>query len=455
MNRCRLVTGGGWLVRQLCTAPEKASEVKQSGNKLRLYRKLSSVDARGETVSQTLNQYIMDGKAVKKYELGGCIKELRKYKKFQHALEIMEWMEMRKINFSFVDHAVHLDLISKTKGVVAAENYFNNLPSEAKNKLTYGALLNCYSKEAMEDKALAIFEKMNELNYVSTLAFNNLMSLYMRLGQPENVHRLVCEMKQRNVPLDSFTYHVWMNSYASLNDIAGAERVYEEMKKEDGQKISWTTYSNLAAIYVKAEQFQKAESALKMLEKKVKPRQREAYHFLLSLYGKTGSLSELYRIWNSLKSVNPVTNMSYLIMFQALSRLKDIEGLTECYKEWKSSCTTYDIKLANTVVDAYLSQDMLEEAKLVLEDATRRGKGYIWKIHEMLMLFFLKHRKLDEALSHLGAIASGAKDYGWCPSSEVLNAFLKYYEDEKDVDGVQELQKILKAYNFNPSLLEE
>ncbi|KAI4301522.1 hypothetical protein L6164_034792 [Bauhinia variegata] len=454
MNRTRLVPGGGWLVRKLCTAPEKASQVKQSGYELRLYRMLSSVETRGETVSQTLNRYIEEGKFIKKYELERCIKELRKYLKFQHALEIMEWMQMRKINFSYVDFAVHLDLISKTKGVVAAENYFNGLPPGARNKLTYGALLNCYCKEAMKDKALAIFEKMKELNYVTTLAFDNLMSLYMRLGQPENVHRLVRDMKQRNLPMNSFTYHVWMNSFSSLNDIAGAERVYEEMKKEDEQKISWITYSNLAAIYVKAEQFEKAESALKMLEKEAKPRQREPYHFLLSLYGKTGNLSELYRVWNSLKSVYPMTNISYLVMLQALSRLKDIEGLTECYKEWKSSCTSYDIRLANTAVGAYLSQDMLEEAELVLEDATRRRKGYLWKIHEMFMLFFLKHRQLDEALSHLGAIASGAKDYGWCPSSEVLNAFLKYYEDEKDVDGVQELQKILKTYNFDPSLLE-
>ena len=90
---------------------------------------------------------------------------------------------MKKINYNDGDFALRLDLISKTKGVVAAENYFNDLPLQAKNKFTYGALLNCYCKENMEDKALALFEMINESNCVTKLAFNNLMTLYMKLGQ--------------------------------------------------------------------------------------------------------------------------------------------------------------------------------------------------------------------------------------------------------------------------------
>ncbi|TKY52446.1 Pentatricopeptide repeat-containing protein mitochondrial [Spatholobus suberectus] len=448
MNYARLITGGGWLLRRMCTAAETPAK------KPNLYRMLSALDMTGGSASQTLDHYIMQGKAVRKSELERCVEELRKYNKFQHALEIMEWMEMRKINFSWNNYAVQLDLVSKTKGVVAAENFFSALPPPAKNKYTYGALLNCYCKELMTDKALRHFDRMDELGYVTSLAFNNLMSMFMRLGQPQKVPQLVGLMKQKNIPLSAFTYHVWMNSCATLNDLDGAERVYEEMKTEDEDKIGWQTYSNLAAIYAKVKDFEKAEMMLKMLEKEVKPRQRDAYHCLLGLYAGTGNLGEVHRLWNSLKSVSPVTNYSYLVMLSTLRRLNDMEGIAKCLKEWESSCVSYDVRLVNVCVSAYLSQNMVEEAALVFEEASRRSKGPLFRIRELFMMYFLEKRQLDAAVRHLEAALSEVKGNERRPSPKVVGAFLKYYEEETDVDGVDELSKIFKANNFDDSWIK-
>lgn len=161
----------------------------------------------------------------------------------------MEWMEFRKINYALPDYAVRLDLTAKAKGVEAAESYFSNLPQSAKNKLTYGSLLNCYCKEVMEEKALALYNKMDELNYVdSALLFNNLMALYMRKKQPEKVAPFVEEMKRREIRLDTFSYNIWMQSYASLNDMKGVESVVEEMQSQDEDGCDWSTYSKGTAL---------------------------------------------------------------------------------------------------------------------------------------------------------------------------------------------------------------
>ncbi|CAJ1969687.1 unnamed protein product [Sphenostylis stenocarpa] len=446
MNHSRLISGGGWLLRRLCT------ETQSPAKKENLYRMLSALDMTGGSVLETLDNYIKQGKAIRKTELERCVEQLRKYRQFQHALEIIEWMEMRKINFSWNNYAVQLDLVSKTKGVVAAEKFFSGLPPPAKNKYTYGALLNCYCKEMMKDKALSHFEKMDELGYVTSLAFNNLMSLYMRIGEPQKVPELVALMKSRSVPFSSFTYHVWMNSCAYSNDLDGVERVYEEMKTKDKDKIGWQTYSNLAAIYVKVKDFEKAERMLKMLEKQVKPRQRDAYHCLLGLYAGTGNLEEVHRVWNSLKSVSPVTNFSYLVVLSTLRRLNDIEGLTKCFKEWEASCVSYDVRLVGVCVSAYLGQNMVEEAALVFEGASRRSKEPLFRIEEMFMIYFLEKRQLDAAVRHLKSAFSEVKgDTEWHPSPRVAGAFLKYYEEETDVDAVDELCKILKANKFDDS----
>lgn len=369
-------------------------------------------------------------------------------------MQIIEWMEIRKVNFSWSNYAVQLDLVSKTKGVDAAESFFGGLPPPAKNRYTYGALLNCYCKELMKDKALSHFDTMDELGYVTNLAFNNVMTLFMKLGEPEKVAQLVELMKQRRIPMSAFTYYIWMNSCASLNDLDGVERIYEEMKTEDEDQIGWQTYSNLASIYVKFKDFEKAEMMLKMLEKQVKPKQRDAYHCLLGLYAGTGNLGEVHRVWNSLKSVSPVTNFSYLVMLSTLRRLNDIEGLTKCFKEWEASCVSYDARLVSVCVSAHLNQNMLEEAELVFEEASRRSKGPFFRVREEFMKFFLKKHELDAAVRHLEAALSEVKGDKWRPSPQVVGAFLKYYEEETDVDGVDELSKILKANNFDDSWIK-
>ncbi|KAM0957655.1 hypothetical protein ACFX1Q_000856 [Malus domestica] len=301
--------------------------------------------------------------------------------------EIMEWMDFRKMEYSKSDYAIRVDITAKVKGIEAAEDYVSGLPESSKDLFTYSALMRWYCKELMEEKALALFATMDELGCASsTFIFNSLMSLHMRKQNSEKVDPLVQEMKKRNIPLDKRTYKTWMQSYAALEDFEALGRVLDEMKTQDGKKGSWSAYSNLADIYVKAELFDKADEVLKTVEKLVKPlKRRKHYYFLISLYACTSNLSGV-------------------------------------------------------------KKGMHEEAELILSNACKKtkGKGSFLEAREMLMVHALNTRKVDLADSHLGAAVSESKDGEWHPSPDTRIAFLKYFEDEKDVDGAEKFCKILK-----------
>lgn len=368
-------------------------------------------------------------------------------------IQIMEWMEFRKFNFKHANHAVRLDLTAKVKGIAAAEDYFNSLPPEKRVHCVYGALLNCYCGALMTDKALEVLDTMVREKMVSkSLPYNNLMSMYSRLGQFEKVLALSEEMKKENVEPDTCTYNLLMNSYGQLNDIEGAERAFEEMNREHKKLCNWTSYTNLANIYILAGYREKAKVALQRAEKEMDSKDREAYHYLISLYAGASDLDQVQRIWNLLKSnMEAMTNRSYLIMLEALGRLGDLKNMTKCFKEWESQCSSYDAKLPMAVIRDYLTHDMVEEAEKVLEVAMSKSNGPFFLAWDQIMKYYLDKNQIKRALKILETATNDSK---WRPKF-VLDRFVDYFKKESDVDTAEEFYKLMKRINCVDSRVYE
>ncbi|KAK4493555.1 hypothetical protein RD792_017925 [Penstemon davidsonii] len=450
LNRNRRVaTGVLGLIRRRFTMEAKAKAKAAPKPEDRLYRRLSALGRNKGTVESTINEYIEEGKVVNKFELLSCIRQLRKYKKPDHALQIMEWMEAKNVNFGYADHALRIELTAKVHGIDKAENYCNSLPPSGKNKCTYGALLFCYCEVNMTDKALDIFAKMDKMNLLSCLPFNNLMASYMKTRQPEKVPPLMEDMKKRNIQPNTYAYNLLMHSYSCLNDIEGVERVFEEMKRGNKKHCDWTTYSNLAILYNRAGLREKAELALKKLENEMGSDNREAYHFLISLYAGISDLQNVHRIWKSMKSnIKETINKSYLVMLQALRSLNDIPGLKKCYEEWESGCSCFDIRLAKTVIGAYLTHGKINEAELIFQKALDRSQGLPFlKTCVMFMAFFLKNHQIKQALEYMEVAVSRVGNEEWKPKKDVVNEFLDYFKEHGDTSGAEEFYKLMKRMN--------
>nr|CAD1828567.1 unnamed protein product [Ananas comosus var. bracteatus] len=413
-----------------------------------LYRRLSALGGAPEgSVAKTLNKWVREGRSVRAVELMKYVKELRKYKRHKHALELMDWMvKTRGMNMSYTNHAIRLDLIYKVRGIESAEEYFSALPEAAKNARTYGALLNCYCTAKMEEKATSLYRKMDELSLASsTLVHNNLMSLYTKLGHPEKVLGQFQAMKAKNIAPDNLTCCILMTSYASADDIASVEGVIKEMEEEESVTLHWSAYSTLAGIYISSGLLSKAEAALKKLEGLIGSREREPFHFLMSLYAGTGNLGEVNRVWSSLKAqFTKITNTGYLIMLQALNKLDDAEGMKEIYKEWESIYVTHDVKLTNLMIGAFLRSDSTEEAEAIWARASEKGAVFDFRTCELFIDHYLKRSETGPALKWLEMAISLAKGDEWKLDNEKVNKYLSCFEEAKDAEGAEKFLKCLK-----------
>ncbi|KAH6820627.1 Tetratricopeptide repeat superfamily protein [Perilla frutescens var. hirtella] len=417
-----------------------------------LYKKLLSDGGEEMHVRAKLNEFLKSRKSAYKWEVGRTVKILRGRKLYGPATKLSETMEKRGMNKTVSDQAIHLDLVAKSSGIAAAEAYFMALPESSKNNLTYSALLNCYCKLSMTSKAQFIFETMKSLNLeMSSMPYNSLMTLNLKNGLPQAVPALINEMKEGNIMPDIYTYNVWMRALAAMSDIAGVERVIDEMKRDGRVAGDWTTYSNLASIYADAGLFDKAEKALKELESRNVRREFSPYQFLITLYGRTGNLLEVYRVWRSLKLAFPKTaNLSYLNMIQVLVKLNDLPGAEKCFQEWATAystgCSTFDIRIANVLIGAYLREGSLEKADKLRKQANRRGAAPNAKTWEHYIDYYLKKREFKSAVKCVDSAVTAGRANGakWTPSPAVVEEFMRHFEQSKNVEAAEGFLEILK-----------
>ncbi|KAF8661820.1 hypothetical protein HU200_056777 [Digitaria exilis] len=431
-------------------AAAAANANAKAGNKgsRLLYRRLSALGSAGEgSVSRLLNKWVREGGTPRVDDLVRHVKELRKYKRHAHALEMMDWMvNARGMNMSHTNHAIRLDLIYKVRGLEAAENYFAGLPDPAKNHRTYGALLNCYCTAKMEEKAIDVYNKMDELGISpSALCINNLMSLYMKLGRYGKVDSLFEEMKVKNVKPDSLTCCILMTSYASSNKIDAIEELLKEMVEKD-VSLGWSAYSTLASIYVNAGLVEKAESALKKLEGLVGDDDgRQPFDFLMSLYASVGNLSEVNRVWDVIKAkFSKVTNTSYLGMLQALYKLNDVDRMKQIYVDWESSYEIYDVKVTNMMIRGHLKLDMTEAAESLWEKAKEKGAEFDSKTCELFLDHYMGKGDIKLALSWVENMIKLTKKAGKLDQNKI-HKFQKYFEEHKDADGAERFCNCLRT----------
>ncbi|XP_011622176.1 pentatricopeptide repeat-containing protein At5g09450, mitochondrial isoform X2 [Amborella trichopoda] len=342
---------------------EASSPVAEDNLRNRIFRlrfpKRSAVTA--------LERWVGEGKPVSQAELRLIVKDLKKSQRYKHALEISEWMEGREeFKFSEGDYTVRIDLITKVLGVDAANEYFENVPLIGKTVESYTALLHSYAAEKQTEKAERLVEEIQGSGLtLSVLPYNELMTLYIHIGQLDKVHLVIEEVKKHKVSPDLFTYNLWTSACAATLDIDGVQRILNEMRSDSSFGAGWEIYIKLVNIYLSVGHLQSAENAV--VEAEIKTTQREwiTYDFLIILYTGLNKKDGISKIWKSLRMMSQkMTSRSFMCVISSYILLGHMKEAGDAIDEWKTySGPDFDFGVCNRLLDTYVRTGLTNEAE--------------------------------------------------------------------------------------------
>ncbi|KAI3819324.1 hypothetical protein L1987_13151 [Smallanthus sonchifolius] len=399
-----------------------ATRRNASGGRDTLGRRLLSLVYTKRSAVIAIRIWKEEGHIVRKYEHNRIVRELRRLKRYKHALEVTggggeeesklgsttgglgngskhvcEWMTLQQdIKLQEGDYAVHLDLIAKIRGVNSAEKFFEDLPDQMKGQPTCTSLLHIYVQHKYSSKAESLMKKMSECGFLKCpLPFNHMMSLYISNGQFERVLETLQELKKNTSP-DIVTYNLWLTACNSQGDIINAEKIFLELKKTK-LNPDWVTFSLLTSIYIKSSRLEDALLSVKEMEKRVSRKARAAYSSLISLYTGLGKKEEVNRVWKKMKSSFSKLNDA---MISSLIKLNELKEAEDIYTEWESvsaigSVKKWDpnfkiVREVYKLLEEYGNVDGAEEVLATLRDA-----GFVsTELYNLLLKVYVKAGKM-------------------------------------------------------------
>ncbi|KAF5204658.1 Pentatricopeptide repeat-containing protein [Thalictrum thalictroides] len=411
-----------------------------------LYNRVSSVKDSKVSIVPILDQWIQDGNTIKKNQLQAMIKQLKLSNRFQHALQMSQWMTDKGHNNRAVnDNIVRLELIAKVHGSEQAEEYFNDIPKESKHVYMYQILLKTYAQSKSVEKAECLWREMSDLGFDKlSFAYNTMLYLYAKVEQYEKMENIVDEMSEKSIRADRFTYNIQLNAYAAASRISEVEKILQTMEADANVGLNSYSYAIAAKGYIKAGLIEKALEMLKQSEKVISggsQGKKSDYQFLLKIYASIGRKEDLYRIWNLSKSLWKV----HYCMIMSLLKLDDITGAEKILEEWESneaSDTLNDFPFHKLMISAYCKNNLFEKAEMFLHQATEKGRKPCATSWEILATGFVRANQMPKAVEAMKA-AFLASQNGWKPDHDSLTACLLYLNHLGDAVKTEEFVRLL------------
>lgn len=361
-------------------------------------------------------------------------------------MQILTWMDSWG-NFqpSSADHAARLELIIKVHGIAEAELYFKKLSDSASRRVASFPLLHHYVKERDSQKAEGLMSMLLNLGLVvDPHPFNEMMKLYMATGQYGKVLAVIQHMKRSKIPLNVLSYNLWLNAFSEVSGVAIVEMVHEEMTNDKNVEVGWSTCSTLANIYTKSGLLDKAFTALRTAEEKLSASKHLGYSFIMTNYAALKDKDGILRLWESSKRVpGRITCANYMSVMLCLIKVGDIQEAEKIFKIWELECRTYDVRVSNVLLGAYMRNGWMDKAEALHLHTLEKGACPNYKTWEILMEGWVKCNQMDKAAEAMKKGFSMLKSCDWRPPSSIVLAIAKYFEENGNIQETEKYVKVL------------
>lgn len=274
------------------------------------------------------------------------------------------------------DYGMRIDLITKVFGASAAEDFFEKLPPGAKSLEAYTALLHSYGQSKMTDRAERLFERMKDASLpMDALVYNEMMTLYISVGELGKVEAVAEELKRQNVSPDLFTYNLRASAAAASMDLEGFRAVLDEMARDPKSSTEggWALYRDLASVYVDAGQLLGSVNSppVEAGEARISQREWITYDFLVILHAGLGRPERIRDIWRSMvatsqsqsQSQQRMTSRNYVCVVSSYLACGRLEDAGEVVDQWqRSKAPEFDVSACNRLLDALLRAGLADAA---------------------------------------------------------------------------------------------
>ncbi|XP_047078300.1 pentatricopeptide repeat-containing protein At5g27460-like [Lolium rigidum] len=414
-----------------------------------LSRRLLRLHSMGSVAAAIEGWAQMRGR-VSRADLHRAVSQLRRARRYNHALEILSWMDSRKdIKLSPSDHAARLDLIGKVHGTSQAEEYYNQLQKPASREAASFPLLHCYVAERNVQKAENLMASLQSVGLpVDPHSFNEMLKLYVATCQYEKVHSVINLMKRNNIPRNALSYNLWMNA-CSVSGVASVQSAFNEMVNDGMVEVGWSAYCTLANIFRKHGLNSKALACLRTAETKLSRTQRLGYFFVMTCYAGLNDSDGVTRLWEASKCVpGRIPAANYMSAIISLIRVGDIDQAEWMFGSWELECWKYDVRVSNVLLGAYVRNGWIEKAEKLHLHVLEKGGHPNYKTWEILLEGFVESNQMDKAVNAMKKALSSMKSCRWRPPLKLVEAIAAFFEEQGNADDANRYIKVLQKFNL-------
>ncbi|KAM7261797.1 hypothetical protein ACFE04_020874 [Oxalis oulophora] len=213
--------------------PIKLKGIEVYGALLNCYAEARSVE-KAEEVLQTMRDLGLAIKPLPYNVLLGLYKKTGNYEKLNN---LMHEMETNNVTFDKYTYSICMNAYAANSDIGGMEKTLEKMMSDSRfspDWCIYAAVANFYTKAGILDKALAMLKKAEGLvTDKKNIAYNYLLTQYAGAGYKDDVYRIWEVYKQVEKRILNKGYMSMLVALFKLNDIKGAEKIFEEWETQN------------------------------------------------------------------------------------------------------------------------------------------------------------------------------------------------------------------------------